>query len=195
MKGGDFHVNDFFIHETSFIDDNCEIGEGTNIWHFSHVLSHSKIGAKCNIGQNVVIGPDVSIGTNCKIQNNVSVYQGVTLEDGVFCGPSVVFTNVYNPRAGIRKMDLVRPTLVKEGATLGANSTIICGITIGKYAFIGAGALVHRDVPDYALVVGNPAKKIGYVCQCGERLLHDFKCPECGKTYNKTQEGLEPSQD
>ena len=188
-------MSDFFIHETSFIDDNCEIGEGTKIWHFSHVLPCSKIGAGCNIGQNVVIGPDVSIGTNCKIQNNVSIYKGVTLEDDVFCGPSMVFTNVYNPRAGLRKMDQARPTLVKEGATLGANSTIICGVTIGKYAFVGAGALVNRDVPDYALVVGNPAKDIGYVCQCGERLLHDHKCPECGKTYKKTQEGLEPNQD
>ena len=188
-------MNDFFIHETSFIDDNCEIGEGTKIWHFSHVLPHSKIGERCNIGQNVVIGPEVSIGANCKIQNNVSVYKGVTLEDDVFCGPSVVFTNVYNPRAGLRKMDQARPTLVKKGATLGANSTIICGITIGQYAFVGAGALVNRDVPDYALVVGNPAEDIGYVCQCGERLLHDHKCSECGKTFKKTQEGLEPNQD
>ena len=142
-----------------------------------------------------MIGPDVSIGTNCKIQNNVSVYKGVTLEDDVFCGPSMVFTNVYNPRAGFRKMDQARPTLVKKGATLGANCTIICGVTIGKYAFVGASALVNKDVPDYALVVGNPAKDIGYVCQCGERLLHDLKCPECGKTYKKIQEGLEPNQE
>jgi UDP-2-acetamido-3-amino-2,3-dideoxy-glucuronate N-acetyltransferase len=185
-------MRDFFVHKTSFVDDHCDIGEGTKIWHFSHVLPHSKIGERCNIGQNVVIGPDVSIGTNCKIQNNVSVYKGVTLEDDVFCGPSMVFTNVYNPRAGIRKMDQARPTLVKKGATLGANSTIICGVTIGQYAFVGAGALVNKDVPDYALVVGNPAKEIGYVCQCGERLLHDFSCSDCGKTYKKTAQGLEP---
>jgi len=195
MKGGDFYVNDYFIHETSFIDDHCQIGKGTKIWHFSHVLPHSKIGDRCNIGQNVVIGPNVSIGNNCKIQNNVSVYKGVTLEDDVFCGPSMVFTNVYNPRAGLRKMAQVRPTLVKKGATLGANCTIICGVTIGKYAFVGASTLVNRDVPDYALVVGNPAKDIGFVCQCGERLLDNLKCRECGKTFKKTQEGLEPNQD
>jgi len=144
--------------------------------NFSHILSGSRIGEQCNIGQNVVIGPDVTIGNNCKIQNNISVYKGVTLEDGVFCGPSMVFTNIINPRAEIRKMDQVRSTLVKKGATIGANATIICGITLGRYAFIGAGAMVTKNVPDHALVIGNSAKQIDWVCKCGERLSEDLKC-------------------
>ena len=180
----------FFAHETAVIDDGCEIGKGTKIWHFSHILSNSKIGENCNIGQNVVIGPEVEIGKNCKIQNNVSVFKGVTLEDGVFCGPSMVFTNIYNPRAEIPKMDQVRPTLVKHGATLGANCTIICGTTIGRYAFIGAGAVVTSNVPDHALVLGNPARRVGWMCQCGERLTDDLDCLACGKTYTKAEEGL-----
>ena len=171
------------MHPTSIIDDNCEIGSGTKIWHFSHILSGSKIGERCNIGQNVVIGPGVTIGNGCKIQNNVSVYKGVHLEDDVFCGPSMVFTNVYNPRAAIRKMEEIRPTLVKKGATIGANATVICGITIGRYAFIGAGAVVTKDVPNYALMIGNPANSIGWVCECGERLDDDLKCEICGKEY------------
>jgi UDP-2-acetamido-3-amino-2,3-dideoxy-glucuronate N-acetyltransferase len=173
--------NEYFSHPTSVIDEGCEIGDKTKIWHFSHVLSGSKIGELCNIGQNVVIGPDVSVGNGCKIQNNVSVYNGVTLEDDVFCGPSMVFTNIYNPRAAIRKMDRVRLTLVKNGATIGANATIVCGVTIGKYAFIGAGAVVNKDVPDHALVVGNPATAIGWVCECGERLTENNECLVCGK--------------
>ncbi len=181
---------DFFVHPTSIIDEGCEIEADTKIWHFSHVLSGSKIGEKCNIGQNVVVGPEVVIGKGCKIQNNVSVYKGVTLEDGVFCGPSMVFTNIYNPRAGIRKMDQVRPTLVKRGATLGANSTIVCGTTIGRFAFIGAGAVVNRNVPNHALVAGNPATSIGWVCECGDRLTDDFECLACGKEYVKDDEGL-----
>jgi UDP-2-acetamido-3-amino-2,3-dideoxy-glucuronate N-acetyltransferase len=180
----------YFVHETSLIDKGCEIGSGTKIWHFSHILSGSKIGENCNIGQNVVIGPDAVIGNKCKIQNNVSVYKGVTLEDGVFCGPSMVFTNIYNPRAEIGKMDQVRPTLVKKGATLGANSTIVCGHTIGQYAFIGAGAVVTKDVPDHALMVGNPAKNIGYMCICGEKLNHDLRCPICNKKYRQAETGL-----
>jgi UDP-2-acetamido-3-amino-2,3-dideoxy-glucuronate N-acetyltransferase len=152
---------DVFIHPMAVIDDNVTIGRGSKIWHFSHVLSDSKIGEQCNIGQNVVIGPEVSIGGKCKIQNNVSVFKGVTLEDGVFCGPSMVFTNIYNPRAEIRKMDQVRPTLVKKGATIGANATIVCGTILGRYCFIGAGAVVNKNIPDHALVVGNPAKQIG----------------------------------
>jgi UDP-2-acetamido-3-amino-2,3-dideoxy-glucuronate N-acetyltransferase len=185
----------FFAHDTAIIDTACEIGKGTRIWHFSHVLSGSKIGENCNIGQNVVIGPDAVIGNQCKIQNNVSVYKGVTLEDGVFCGPSMVFTNIYNPRAEIRKMDQVRPTLVKHGATLGANCTIVCGTTIGRYAFIGAGAVVNKNVPDHALVVGNPAKRIGWACRCGERLTEDLDCLACGKTYTKSEEGLKETKE
>jgi UDP-2-acetamido-3-amino-2,3-dideoxy-glucuronate N-acetyltransferase len=180
----------FFIHESAYVDDGVEIGAGTNIWHFSHILSGSRIGEKCNIGQNVVIGPDVTIGNGCKIQNNVSVYKGVTLEDGVFCGPSMVFTNVYNPRAEIRKMDEVRPTFVKKGATIGANATIVCGTTLGQYSFIGAGAVVTKDVPDHALVVGNPAKPICLVCECGERLPDNLKCLSCGKRFQEKAEGI-----
>ena len=181
----------FFAHGSAVIDDGVSIGEGTKIWHFSHVLNGSYIGENCNIGQNVVIGPDVSIGSQCKIQNNVSVYKGVTLEDGVFCGPSMVFTNIYNPRAEIRKMDQVRPTLVKHGATLGANCTIVCGTTIGRYAFIGAGALVNRNVKDHALMVGNPTRQVGWVCECGERLADDLECMACEKTYQETESGLQ----
>ena len=175
----------YFAHETAVIDEGCNIGAGAKIWHFSHVLSNSSIGENCNIGQNVVIGPDVNIGSGCKIQNNVSVYKGVTLEDGVFCGPSMVFTNIYNPRAEIRKMDQVRPTWVKKGATLGANCTILCGITLGRYCFVGAGAVVNKNVSDFALVVGNPAKQIGWVCECGERLGQKLCCPDCGKEYEE----------
>jgi len=183
-------TNDYFIHESAYIDKGCEIGKGTKIWHFCHILSNSRVGENCNIGQNVVIGPDVTIGKNCKIQNNVSVYKGVTLEDGVFCGPSVGFTNVYNPRAEIRKMDQVRPTLVKKGATIGSSATIICGNTIGQYAFIGAGAVITKDVLDYALIVGNPGKQIGWACECGEKLADNLTCTVCGKKYKKIEDGL-----
>jgi UDP-2-acetamido-3-amino-2,3-dideoxy-glucuronate N-acetyltransferase len=184
--------NDAFVHPSAIIDDRVLIGRNTKIWHFSHVLSNSKIGESCNIGQNVVIGPDVNIGKGCKIQNNVSVFKGVTLEDGVFCGPSMVFTNIYNPRAEIRKMDQVRPTLVKKGATIGANATIVCGTTLGKYCFVGAGSVVNKNIPDYALVVGNPAKQIGWACDCGERLSDDFECLACGKKFKKAPTGLAP---
>lgn len=171
------------IHPSAIIDDGVTIGKGCRIWHYSHILSGSIIGDGCNIGQNVVIGPDVLIGKNCKIQNNVSIYKGVTLEDEVFCGPSMVFTNVYNPRAGIRRMDEARPTLVRRGATLGANCTLVCGVTIGLWAFVGAGAVVTRDVPDYALVFGNPARVHGLVCECGEKLPETLVCGACGKMY------------
>jgi UDP-2-acetamido-3-amino-2,3-dideoxy-glucuronate N-acetyltransferase len=180
----------YFAHETAVIDDRVTIRKGAKIWHFSHVLSGSDIGENCNIGQNVVIGPDVTIGKNCKIQNNVSVYKGVTLEDGVFCGPSMVFTNIYNPRAEIRKMDQVRPTLVKHGATIGANATIVCGTIIGRYAFIGAGAVINKTVPDHALMVGNPARRIGWACACGERLTDNLDCLACGKKYRQGDGGL-----
>lgn len=180
----------FFAHPSAIIDDNVTIGEKTKIWHFSHVLGGSKIGENCNIGQNVVIGPDVSIGNKCKIQNNVSVYKGVTLEDGVFCGPSMVFTNIYNPRAEICKMEQVRPTLVKKGATLGANCTVVCGNTIGSYSFIGAGAVVTKDVPDHALMVGNPARQIGWMCVCGEKLNVKLHCLACKRKYKKNKGAL-----
>lgn len=172
--------DEVFIHETAIVDKDCEVGANTRIWHFSHILPKTKIGEQCNIGQNVVIGPEVTIGNQCKIQNNVSVFKGVSLEDGVFCGPSMVFTNVYNPRAEIAKMGQLRPTLVRKGATIGANATIICGVTIGLYAFIGAGAVVTRDIPDHGLAFGNPARVIGWMCRCGERLADDFTCPACG---------------
>ena len=181
----------YFVHESAFIDDDVSIGEGTSIWHVSHVLHHSRVGKNCRIGQNVVIGPRATIGDAVKIQNNVSVYEGVTLEDAVFCGPSMVFTNVINPRSEIRRMDELRPTLVRKGATLGANCTIVCGVTIGQYAFVGAGAVVSRDVPDYGLVVGNPARVIGWMCRCGNRI--DFgadsgtgSCRACSTGYRKT---------
>ncbi|MCP3875549.1 MAG: aminotransferase class I/II-fold pyridoxal phosphate-dependent enzyme [Desulfobacteraceae bacterium] len=172
-----------FIHKTAVVDDKVDIGSDTRIWHFSHVLQNSIVGQGCSIGQNVVIGPDVKVGNNCKIQNNVSVYKGVTLEDDVFCGPSMVFTNVFNPRSAIRRMDQIRPTLVKKGASLGANSTIICGVTIGKYSFVGAGAVVTKDVPDHALVKGNPAKQTGWICECGEKINSEMICCVCQKEY------------
>jgi UDP-2-acetamido-3-amino-2,3-dideoxy-glucuronate N-acetyltransferase len=190
-RSGGPGVTSFFAHETAIIDDNVKIGEGTKIWHFSHVLPNTTIGNHCNIGQNVVIGPDVTVGDNCKLQNNVSVYKGVNLEDGVFCGPSMVFTNVYNPRAEIRKMDQARPTLVKRGASIGANATVVCGNTLGRYCFIGAGAVVTRSVPDHALVVGNPGRQIGWMCECGERLPDDLDCLSCGRQYQKIDSGLE----
>lgn len=175
----------YTAHESAFIDDDVEIGRGTKVWHVSHVMQGSQIGENCNIGQNVVIGPRATVGNNVKIQNNVSVYEGVTLEDHVFCGPSMVFTNVYNPRSEIRRMDELRPTLVKRGATLGANCTIVCGVTVGRYALIGAGAVVNSDVPDYAIVVGVPAVQKGWMCRCGEKLAFtaDSASCQCGRTY------------
>lgn len=182
----------YFVHESSYVDQPCEIGPGTKIWHFCHIMKDSKIGAHCNIGQNVMIASKVRIGDYVKIQNNVSVYTGCILEDYVFCGPSMVFTNVINPRSEIVRRDEYKTTLVKRGASLGANSTILCGITIGRYAFIGAGAVVTKDVPDYALVYGNPARIQGWMCACGIRL--DFHgdgepqsahCAACGARYLK----------
>jgi UDP-2-acetamido-3-amino-2,3-dideoxy-glucuronate N-acetyltransferase len=160
----------FFAHESCYIDDGSVIGDDTKIWHFSHVMSGARIGARCNIGQNVVISPAVIVGDNVKIQNNVSVYTGVTLENDVFCGPSVVFTNVFNPRSHISRKDEYRPTRVKRGASLGANATIVCGHTVGSYAFVGAGSVVTKDVPDYALVLGNPGRIAGWMCRCGVKL-------------------------
>lgn len=187
----------YFVHESSYVDEPCEIGEGTKIWHFSHVMAGSKIGRRCNIGQNVVISPQVRIGDNVKIQNNVSVYTGVELEDDVFCGPSMVFTNVTNPRSHVSRNDEYRATLVKQGASIGANATVVCGHTIGRYAFIGAGAVVTRDVPDYAIVVGNPSRVVGWMCQCGVKLglspncdaNQHAKCSACGAAY-VTRKGI-----
>ncbi|MFC1824782.1 Gfo/Idh/MocA family oxidoreductase [Thermodesulfobacteriota bacterium] len=176
----------FFVHRSAYVDEGVEIGENTRIWHFSHVLKSSRIGRDCRIGQNVVIGPNVSIGNGCKIQNNISIYEGVTLEDFVFCGPSMVFTNVFNPRSEIPRMDELRITLVKKGATIGANATIICGNTIGSYAFIGSGAVVTKDVPDYALILGNPGKVMGWMCKCGIKLTlenNQAGCQACGLNF------------
>lgn len=172
-----------FVHQSSYIDDDVSIGAATKIWHFCHIMSGSRIGTNCTIGQNVCIGPGVSIGNGCKVQNNVSIYTGVTLEDDVFCGPSMVFTNVYNPRAHVPRMAEARPTLVKRGASLGANCTIVCGVTIGSCAFVGAGSVVTRDVPDHALVYGNPARRHGWMCACGEILHADLRCRLCGTGY------------
>lgn len=178
----------YFAHPTAVIDENCEIGEGTKIWHFSHIMSNCKIGKNCNIGQNVVVSPEVILGDNVKIQNNVSVYTGVICEDDVFLGPSMVFTNVVNPRSAVNRRGQYVRTLVRKGASIGANATIICGHEIGEFAFIGAGAVVTRDVPAYALVVGNPARQIGWMSEFGHRLHFDEKgmaiCPE---SYDKYQ--------
>jgi UDP-2-acetamido-3-amino-2,3-dideoxy-glucuronate N-acetyltransferase len=183
----------YFVHESAYVDEGVQIGEGTTVWHFSHILRDSRVGRNVRIGQNVVVGPRVSVGDGVKIQNNVSVYEGVTLEEHVFCGPSVVFTNVINPRSEIRRMEELRPTLVRRGATLGANSTVVCGVTIGEYAFVGAGAVVVKDVPDHALVVGNPARTIGWMCACGHRLSFDPNkgagtCLVCQRAY-RAREG------
>ena len=177
----------FFAHETAVIDPGCQIGEGTKIWHFSHIMSHCIIGQQCSIGQNVVISPEVTIGNRVKIQNNVSVYTGVICEDEVFLGPSAVFTNVINPRSAIIRKNEYKPTLVKKGATIGANATIVCGISIGKYAFVGAGAVVTKNIPDYALVIGNPARQTGWMSEYGHKLKFNADglavCPESQDKY------------
>lgn len=178
----------YFVHESSYVDEGVTIGPGTRIWHFSHILKNSVIGERCVIGQNASIGPDVTIGSGCKIQNNVSLYKGVRLEEEVFCGPSCVFTNVYNPRAFIERKDEFRDTLVRRGAAIGANATIVCGVTVGRYAIVGAGAVVKEDVPDYAIVAGVPAKRKGWACRCGVTLKRfddhgGATCPSCGALY------------
>ena len=179
----------YFKHESSYIDEGCRIGDGTKIWHFCHIMSGCKIGEGCNIGQNVVISPDVTLGRNCKIQNNVSVYTGVYCEDDVFLGPSMVFTNVLNPRSAVSRKNEYRPTLLKKGASVGANATIVCGHTLGEYCLIGAGAVVTKDVPDYALMAGNPARRIGWVSRNGEKLRfddnHTAVCPATGEIYKE----------
>jgi len=188
---------DFFVHESTIVDDKVVIGSGTKICHFCHILSNTTIGENCIIGQNVMIGPAVRVGNGCKIQNNVSIYKGVKLEDEVFCAPSMVFTNVINPRAFIERKTEYKPTLVKRGATLGANSTIVCGNTIGRFALVAAGAVVTKDVQDYALVAGVPAKRIGWVCKCGctlrESAPHtNVSCSSCNNEYQVQSEELVP---
>jgi len=178
-----------FIHESAYVDEPCEIGDGTRIWHFSHVLRGSKIGRDCVLGQNVMVGPDVAIGDGCKLQNNVSVYQGVELEAGVFCGPSCVFTNVDTPRAEIERKDEFRRTVVRRGATIGANATIVCGHTLGEYCFIAAGAVVTGDVPAHALMAGVPARRVGWMSRAGARLGDDLVCPRDGSRYAQTGDG------
>ncbi len=191
----------YFVHDSCYVDEACEIGEGTKIWHFSHILKGTRIGKNCSIGQNASIGPHVTIGNNVKIQNNVSVYQGVTLEDEVFCGPSMVFTNVINPRSAVRRMDELKPTLLKKGASVGANATIVCGNTLGRYSFVGAGSVVTRDVPDHALVYGNPARIRGWMCQCGVELEFQKSggretacCGNCSNSYVKDGQIVQPQE-
>lgn len=174
-----------FIHESSYIDDNVKIGNGTKIWHFSHILSNCHIGENCSLGQNVVVGPNVIVGSRVKIQNNVSVYEGVTLEDGVFCGPSCVFTNVNNPRAEIIRKEEYRQTIVRRGASIGANATIVCGHNLGEYCFIAAGAVITKEVPAYALMAGVPALQIGWISKAGGRLDGDLICPIDGTKYQQ----------
>jgi UDP-2-acetamido-3-amino-2,3-dideoxy-glucuronate N-acetyltransferase len=186
----------YFVHESSYVDEPCQIGPGTKIWHFSHVMANCVIGPRCNIGQNVVISPGVRLGEGCKIQNNVSLYTGVVLEDFVFCGPSMVFTNVVNPRSEVIRRDEYKTTLVRRGASIGANATIVCGTTIGTYAFVGAGAVVTHDVPDYAIVTGNPARRSGWMCRCGVKLRVEGRavlCAVCGTRYAFHNDVLEPA--
>ena len=191
----------YFVHESAYIDQPCVIGENTKIWHFSHIMQNCSIGSNCNIGQNVVVSPGCRIGTNVKIQNNVSVYTGVILEDDVFVGPSVVFTNVVNPRSHIARKDQYRATVIRRGASIGANATIVCGHTLGQHCFIGAGAVVTHDVPDYALVLGNPARIAGWVCSCGVKLPFSpaaegfalATCCACGLSYQRVGNLVHPT--
>jgi UDP-2-acetamido-3-amino-2,3-dideoxy-glucuronate N-acetyltransferase len=184
--------SNYFAHESACIDPGCRIGAGTKIWHFSHIMPGCEIGQRCNIGQNVVISPGCKVGDNVKIQNNVSIYTGVILEDDVFCGPSMVFTNVVNPRSHLERKNEYKQTLVRRGASIGANATVVCGVTLGEHCFIGAGAVVTRDVPDYALVYGNPARVRGWVCYCGVKLTlgtsqgrESATCEACGRRYDR----------
>ena len=191
---------DYFAHESCYIDDGCVIGEGTKIWHFSHVMAGARIGRSCTIGQNVLVSPDVVVGDNVKIQNNVSLYTGVVLEDDVFCGPSMVFTNVVTPRSHVSRKHQYRRTLVKRCATIGANATVVAGHTIGRYAFIGAGAVVTKEVPDHALVIGNPGRVTGWMCECGVKLAAgatppaEAMCTACGARYHATAGRLRRSE-
>ena len=185
--------HDYFVHESAYVDQGADIGARTKVWHFCHIRGSARIGADCNFGQNVYVDANVTIGDNVKIQNNVSVYEGVTLEDDVFCGPSMVFTNVINPRSHVSRKDEFKDTVVKRGASLGANCTVVCGSTVGRYAFVGAGAVVTSDVPDYALVYGTPARLRGWMCQCGVRLDDPVdgaaECKTCGDSYTLDEGG------
>jgi len=190
-------MSDYFVHESSYVDEGAEIGAGTKIWHFCHIMPRAKIGERCNIGQNVLVSSDVTLGNNVKIQNNVSLYTGVIVEDDVFLGPSMVFTNVINPRSYVNRKDEYKTTLVRRGASIGANATIVCGITLGRYCFIGAGAVVTKDVPDYALVYGLPASIRGWMCQCGEQLKFECDtavCEACGDKYRKQDQIVSPER-
>ena len=185
-------MSDYFVHSSSIVDDGAVVGAGTKIWHFSHVMGSSEIGDRCNIGQNVFVASGVTIGSNVKIQNNVSLYTGVVVEDDVFLGPSMVFTNVMNPRAHVERKNEYRRTLVQRGASIGANATIVCGVTLGRYCFVGAGSVVTRDVPDFALVHGSPARVRSHVCKCGEGLTFEgaeANCPACGESYRRGDAG------
>ena len=185
-------MSDVFVHESSYVDDGAHIGAGTKIWHFCHVMPGAVIGERCNLGQNVVVMSGTRMGANCRIQNNVSIYEGVELEDDVFCGPSMVFTNVINPRSHVSRKHEYRRTLVRRGATIGANATIICGVTLGEYSFVAAGAVVTKDVPAYALVAGVPGRRIGWMCQCGNRLPDEGtgRCASCGRSYERRRDGI-----
>jgi len=185
-----------FIHESAYVDDGAQIGAGTKVWHFCHVLGGAKIGERCSLGQNVVVMNGVVIGNNVKVQNNVSIYEGVLIEDDVFCGPSMVFTNVINPRSHISRKNEYRKTLVKRGSTIGANATIVCGVTLNEYSFVGAGSVITKDVPAYALMVGVPARRVGWMCQCGERLpdKNPESCKVCGTRYKQEGELLRRAQ-
>jgi len=181
----------YYCHESSYVDEGAQVGEGTKIWHFSHVMSGAKIGARCSLGQNVNVGGRAVLGNGVKVQNNVSIYDDVIIEDEVFCGPSMIFTNVINPRAFVERKHEYKKTLIKRGASIGANATIVCGVTLGEYCFVGAGSVVTKDVPAYALVYGSPARQHGWVCKCGTKLGNDLSCSECGKKYNKSEKGIE----